>query len=513
MKKTPTSGPSEFYLHKRRLAMLFAGLSVTLLVFGLVVGLFLESYSKPRAAFDGETLRFTWTAHNHDEESAVTRVAATDPDLRLQGPPARLGGAASAVLGEGDETLLFFGPRYSVVKDGNTVRGAALDQPWAVLAAARDPGRRAGWLFGHDAGRLVARRRELGAFSDTQAVAPSGAPERVVASLDGPAGPLVAWRERGSAVVKTAVYDGAAFVPRAEFRIGAIQHWDAVLVGPRILIVTYDRADRSYSTVGVRVRCCEGCPAPLASTLVRLEDPTLFLGKIVTGLAAAAAGERLALFVTRWSSAQAATVPLDAPGDGRLVILHQEPRWRHVAGFLLPSTMLFFSFSLVFLGFALLRERTQFVLEKLTPPSTEGPLPAAILQRAMAFILDLLVLVPIFGFLVVTLDLAPDRVPGPEDLSFWVLGGFASLLQAVYGLAMEASLGWTLGKRIIGLRVVELDGRRVGFRGALLRNLVRPLDSGFLLGAFVGMSVIMATRRRQRLGDLLAKTMVVEDRP
>ena len=86
-------------------------------------------------------------------------------------------------------------------------------------------------------------------------------------------------------------------------------------------------------------------------------------------------------------------------------------------------------------------------------------------------------------------------------------------LQTVYGLIMEATLGWTIGKRIIGLRVAELDGSRVTFRGALIRNLVRPLDSSFLLPMFLGMSLIMATRRRQRLGDLLARTMVVEDRP
>jgi uncharacterized RDD family membrane protein YckC len=512
---TTTPGPSEFYLRKRRLAFLFAGLSVSLLAVNLAVGFFIETYERPRASASADGFRFIWTSRNHDEENPVTRVVETDAELQLRAPAVPLGGDATAVLAGGDETLLFFGARYSVVKGGTTVRGAELDQPWIVSAAVRDPSRAVDWLFGQHQDKIVARRRELGAVSEAFPVADSSAAERVVACVDGSSGPLVAWRERGSGVVKLALYDGRAFSPRGEFKIGATQYWDVALAGPRVLLVTYDREDRTFRSVGLRVRCCPDCPAPRPAALLRFGDPILFIGKLVTGVAAAAAGDHLVVAVTRWTSAQAATVPVDTPGGdvGRLKPLHQEARWRTFAGMLFPFTMLFFSFSLVFLGFTLLRERNQFILEKLTPATTDGPPPAAILQRAMAFILDLLVILPVFGFIAQAFDLAPDLDPGLGDPGFWILGGVAAGLQAVYGLLMEATLGWTIGKRIIGLRVAELDGSRVSFRGALLRNLVRPLDSGFLLGAFVGMSVIMATRRRQRLGDLVARTMVVEDRP
>ncbi|HEX7900441.1 MAG TPA: RDD family protein [Planctomycetota bacterium] len=515
MRLPQTTGPSEFYLRKRRLAFLFAGLSVTLLAINLAVGFFIETYERPRASASADGFRFIWTSRNHDEDNPVTRVVETDHDLRPLAPAAQLGGDATAVLAGGDDTLLFFGARYSVVKGGTTVRGAALDQPWAVAAAVRDPARGADWLFGQHQDKLVARRRELGTFSESFPVADSAPAERIVACVDGPSGPLVAWRERGTGVVKLALYDGRAFAPRGEFKIGATQHWDVALAGPRVLLVTYDREDRTFRSVGLRVRCCPDCPAPRPDVLLRFGDPILFIGKLVTGVAAAAAGDRLVVAVTRWTSAQAASVSLDLQSGeaGKLKQLHQEPRWRTFLGMLFPFTMLFFSFSLVFLGFTLLKERNQFVLEKLTPAATDGPPPAAILQRAMAFILDILVVFPVFGFIAQAFDLSPDEYTGPLDPSAWPLWGMLAATHAVYGLVLEAIFGWTPGKRILGLRVAGVDGTRAPLQAIALRNVVRLIDAVFPLQLFLGMSFIMATRRRQRLGDLLAKTMVVEDRP
>ncbi len=504
--------PSEFYQRKRRLAIVFAGLSVALLVASAAIGFTIERGDRPRVAVDGDRLRFVWSIESSDLDDPGTRILETDLDLKPQGPGSRFGGDATAVLPAEDSTLLFFGPSYSVIKGGSSVLRVTLEQPWAVQAAVRDPQRRAGWIFGHHQGKVVARRRELGTFSEPLIVAESPGVDRIAACVDGAAGPLVAWRERGSGTVKLALFDGHAFAPRGEFKLGAASQWDVALAGPRVLLATYERADRSFSSVGLRLRCCEGCPSPREPSLLRFPDPALFLGKAVTGLAVAAAGDGLAVLLTRWTVVQAATAPLEGPGRP-LALLHQEAAWRTAGGVLIPFTTLFFSFSLVFLGFALLRERNQFILEKLTPPATEGPVPAAILQRAMAYILDLLVLLPLFMMLALTLDLSPDLEPDPSDPAFWILGGTGAALQVLYGLLMEGTLGWTLGKRIIGLRVVRLDGSRLTPGRALLRNLTRPLDAGFPLGVFVGMSLLMTTRRRQRLGDLLARTMVIEDRP
>lgn len=483
---TAPAGPSEFYLRKRRLAFVFAGLSVGLLLVNLAFGFFLESYARPRVTAGPDGFRLLWTSRNHDEETSVTRVLDVDLELKPRGPVSSLGGDPAAVVVDGDEAILYVGSRYSVTKGGTTIRGASLEQPWDVEAALP------GWIFGAHGGKVVARRRVDGVFGDTIEISP-GEPERLVAR-----GPLLAWRERDR--VRVFFRDGTAFQPRAEFPLGAGAAWDVALQGPRVLLVSYDREDRSFDSLGLRVRCCETCPEPRPEALVRFGDPTLLLGKLVTGVACAAAGERLAVFVTRQTEVQAAWI--DEP---RLRVLHQEPRGRHLAGFLFPFTMLFFSFSLVSLGFTLLRERNRLALERAA--EVDGPRPASIVQRAMAFTLDVLLALPLVFFITFTMDLAPDAEPGSLDLLLLFAG-----VQLVLGLAQEAIFGRTLGKGIVGLKVVEADGSRLRLRSALLRNLTRPLDASFPLGMLLGMSVLMATKRRQRPGDLLAKTVVVEDR-
>jgi uncharacterized RDD family membrane protein YckC len=71
--------------------------------------------------------------------------------------------------------------------------------------------------------------------------------------------------------------------------------------------------------------------------------------------------------------------------------------------------------------------------------------------------------------------------------------------------------GRSLGKRLAGLRVVRVSGQAVGFWSSLLRNLLRVADA--LPGMnLVGVVLIVTTTKNQRLGDLVAGTIVVRDR-
>lgn len=85
-------------------------------------------------------------------------------------------------------------------------------------------------------------------------------------------------------------------------------------------------------------------------------------------------------------------------------------------------------------------------------------------------------------------------------------------LQACYHAALEGLRdGQTPGKRLLGIRVVRDGGYPLGMAGALIRNVLRPLD--FLPVFFgVGLVVALATARTQRLGDLAASTLVVRER-
>ncbi len=81
-------------------------------------------------------------------------------------------------------------------------------------------------------------------------------------------------------------------------------------------------------------------------------------------------------------------------------------------------------------------------------------------------------------------------------------------LSLFYYFASEAITGRTLGKRLLGLRVVAADGGRAGAGKIAIRTAFRLVDGiGFY---FIGLIVVLVSgRRRQRLGDLAAQTTVV----
>lgn len=71
--------------------------------------------------------------------------------------------------------------------------------------------------------------------------------------------------------------------------------------------------------------------------------------------------------------------------------------------------------------------------------------------------------------------------------------------------------GRSVGKRLIGLRVVRVTGQAEGFFASLLRNIFRLVDALPALN-LLAVILILATRRNQRLGDLVAGTVVIRDR-
>jgi uncharacterized RDD family membrane protein YckC len=71
--------------------------------------------------------------------------------------------------------------------------------------------------------------------------------------------------------------------------------------------------------------------------------------------------------------------------------------------------------------------------------------------------------------------------------------------------------GQSLGKRVMGLRVVDAQGLRLQFPQIALRNFLRVVDALPLL-YLVGGIAAMTSRRCQRLGDLAANTIVARER-
>jgi uncharacterized RDD family membrane protein YckC len=75
---------------------------------------------------------------------------------------------------------------------------------------------------------------------------------------------------------------------------------------------------------------------------------------------------------------------------------------------------------------------------------------------------------------------------------------------------LEGRWGKTPGKWLLSIRTLGTDLRPCGFWRAVLRNLLLMAD-GF--GAFVvGLMCTMLTQRLQRVGDIAASTVVLDDR-
>ena len=69
--------------------------------------------------------------------------------------------------------------------------------------------------------------------------------------------------------------------------------------------------------------------------------------------------------------------------------------------------------------------------------------------------------------------------------------------------------GQTPGKKIVSIRVIELNGQPAGWVGVILRNLVRTFDTGL---ACIGLLPMITDARERRFGDMAAGTIVIRER-
>ena len=90
-------------------------------------------------------------------------------------------------------------------------------------------------------------------------------------------------------------------------------------------------------------------------------------------------------------------------------------------------------------------------------------------------------------------------------LLYLVFSGYFAFFEWVWS-------GQTPGKRWLKLRVIREDGRPVTFWEACVRNLLRSFDMQPAPFYSVGLISVFSTRRDQRVGDLVAGTVVVRER-
>jgi len=85
---------------------------------------------------------------------------------------------------------------------------------------------------------------------------------------------------------------------------------------------------------------------------------------------------------------------------------------------------------------------------------------------------------------------------------------FVGLIAIAYYVVMETMYGATVGKMVLGLKVVKQDGSALDWQTSIIRTLLRIVD-GFLV-YLVGAILVWTSPTNQRLGDKVAKTLVVK---
>jgi len=137
---------------------------------------------------------------------------------------------------------------------------------------------------------------------------------------------------------------------------------------------------------------------------------------------------------------------------------------------------------------------------------------AGIALRFVAVLLDALIIFIPLGLVIglMTGGGYVERSGGYSNAGINV-GGNAFWLSVALGVGYyvfcEAASGATLGKRLVGIRVVGENGEPVTFGAAVVRNLLRFVDALFFY--LVGFLFAVTSTRGQRLGDRAAHTVVV----
>jgi uncharacterized RDD family membrane protein YckC len=126
-------------------------------------------------------------------------------------------------------------------------------------------------------------------------------------------------------------------------------------------------------------------------------------------------------------------------------------------------------------------------------------------RRLPAFLLDFCIGTAIFVGLTIVISFTVSFAS--PYLAFALMFLLFFLVWWFYGVLFETFMnGQTPGKQIVGLRVLSETGQPINGMQATLRNLLRAAD---LLLPLFGLLVMTLNRKYQRLGDLVAGTIVV----
>lgn len=122
------------------------------------------------------------------------------------------------------------------------------------------------------------------------------------------------------------------------------------------------------------------------------------------------------------------------------------------------------------------------------------------LRRFIAIIIDALII-----FIPITVMVSIAWSMGFFGQVSWVISG---ALLVAYSALFESELGYTIGKRIMGLEVVSLDPRPYDMKRALIRNITKIHGVFLIIDMLLG--ILAEDRTNMRYLDTVVATEVVD---
>jgi uncharacterized RDD family membrane protein YckC len=137
---------------------------------------------------------------------------------------------------------------------------------------------------------------------------------------------------------------------------------------------------------------------------------------------------------------------------------------------------------------------------------------ASVGHRMLGYILDLLVkaayVIVIWGIFFYYLGIN-QRMTGLDNWSYYAIIILVYSPVIFYSLIFESILeGQTIGKRLLQMKVVKIDGYQASFGDYLMRWLFRIIDVNLSSGV-IGLIAMITSSKTQRLGDMTAGTAVI----
>lgn len=138
---------------------------------------------------------------------------------------------------------------------------------------------------------------------------------------------------------------------------------------------------------------------------------------------------------------------------------------------------------------------------------------ASLFRRFSALMIDKLILFIPLGIVIARAMHGLDDLPDdPFQFMVTIFSAFALYFGGsfLYHWFLEGVYGQTVGKRICGIRVLKADFSRCGLQAGFIRNILRIADCFFYY--LVAAIALAANMKWQRIGDLVAETVVVKEK-